>query len=92
MIKIKINGNKDKSYFPCRINNYNKYKRKLENVLEGNQNLYYEGVKEIPSGMFGILIKGTDSQDIGNICMFYSLRDINFFYFKKQEREQHGIE
>ncbi len=92
MIEIKTKNKTGKSYFPCRIKNYNKYKSKLANVLEGNPNLYFEGVKEFPSGMYGILINGSGIQGVISISMFYSLRDINFFFFKKQERKQFGIE
>ena len=92
MIEIKLKSKSKEKYFPCRINNYNKYLNKLRNVLQGNNNLFYEGVKEHPSGMYGILINGTDVQNIRPVQMFYSLRDINFFFFKKLERDQQGIE
>lgn len=94
MIEIKIKNKKGKKsfkYFPCRIKNYNQYRNKLQKVLEGNKNLYFEGVKDIHSGMFGILVKGTDIDDIRNINMFYSLRDINFFYYKNREREGNNV-
>lgn len=92
MIQIKTKNKNGKTYFPCRIKNYNKYRNKLANVLQGNPNLYFEGVKEIPSGLYGILINGSDILELSRISIFYSLRDINFFFYKKQEREQLGIE
>jgi len=84
MIRLKIKG---KEYFPCRINNYNKYRAKLLSFIGKNPNLYFEGVKDIESGLFGILVKGNDVNNIRKIDLFYSLRDINFFFYKKQERE-----
>ena len=92
MIEIKLKTKSKEKYFPCRINNYNKYLNKLKNVLVGNPNLFYEGVKEYPSGMYGILVNGSDIQDIRPVQLFYSLRDINFFFFKKLDRNHQGIE
>lgn len=83
MIKLKVKG---KEYFPCRIKNYNKYRAKLLSFLGKNPNLYLEGCKDINSGLFGILVKGKDMENIRKIDLFYSLRDINFFYYKNQER------
>lgn len=89
MLKITIkDGNKKKTYFPTRINRYNEYRKKLKKVLEGNPNLLFEGVKEFPSGMYGILINGMSSDGVKPINMFYSLQDINFFYFKNRERAE----
>ena len=88
MIRLKVKG---KEYFPVRINNFNKYRAKLLSFLGRNQNLFLEGVKETSSGIFGILVKGKDIENIRDIDMFYSLRDINFFYFKKQERDSYLI-
>ncbi len=83
MITLKTKG---KEYFPVRINNFNKYRAKLLSFIGRNQNLYLEGVKDVSSGLFGILVKGKDMEGIRDINLFYSLRDINFFYFKNQER------
>ena len=88
MIRLKVKG---KEYFPVRINNFNKYRAKLLSFLGRNQNLFLEGVKETSSGIFGILVKGKDIENIRDIDIFYSLRDINFFYFKKQERDSYLI-
>jgi len=88
MIKLKVKG---KEYYPSRINNFNKYRAKLISFIGKNPNLYLEGVKQIESGLFGILVKGKDILNIRDINLFYSLRDINFFYFKKQERDSYLI-
>ena len=88
MIRLKVKG---KEYFPVRINNFNKYRAKLLSFLGRNQNLFLEGVKETSSGIFGILVKVKDIENIRDIDIFYSLRDINFFYFKKQERDSYLI-
>ena len=87
MLKIIVkDGKKKKTYFPIRINRYNEYRKKLKKVLEGNPNLLFEGVREFPSGQYGILINGMSTDGIRPISLFYSLRDINFFYFKNRER------
>ena len=88
MITLKSKG---KKYFPCRINNFNKYRAKLLSFIGKNPNLYLEGVKNMDSGLFGILVNGNDIDNIRKIDIFYSLRDINFFYFKKQERDSYLI-
>ncbi|KKK69521.1 hypothetical protein LCGC14_2933210 [marine sediment metagenome] len=61
MIRLKVKG---KEYFPVRINNFNKYRAKLLSFLGRNQNLFLEGVKETSSGIFGILVKGKDIENI----------------------------
>ena len=83
--KIKNERKEGKEYLPCRIFKFREYRDKLRTFLFQNPNLNFFGVKEFPSQKYGIRVVGTDAGGISPIDMFYSLGDINFFFFRYQD-------
>ena len=83
---ITIKGKKDnQEYYPCTIRKYKQYRKKLETIMNRNPNLSFMGALEKPSGKYGFRVKGTDSFGTSEIDFFYSLGDINYYYYKNQE-------
>ena len=53
--------------------------------MNGNPNLNFLGVLEKPSGKYGFKVKGTDSFGTSEINLFYSLGEINYYYYRSQD-------
>ena len=82
-----MKGNNGKEYYPCTIRKYKEYRKKLKAIMNDNPNLDFTGALEKPSGKYGFKVKGTDSFGTSEIDFFYSLGEINYYYYKNQEVE-----
>ena len=74
-----------KENYPAQIRKYKQYRKKLETIMNGNPNLNFLGVLEKPSGKYGFKVKGTDSFGTSEINLFYSLGEINYYYYRSQD-------
>lgn len=89
--KIKKEREKGKDYFPARIFKFQEYRDKLKTFLFENPNLNFFGMKEFPSGKYGIRVVGTNADATSPIDIFYSLGDINFFFYRYQDHNHDNL-